>query len=157
MKLILLLTGKTDQIWIRDGIAEYSRRISKYIRFESEVLPEVRNRGSRPAEWVKAKEAEKILSYCKKDDHVVILDEHGTCFSTLEFAEWLKRTTLLPAKRVLFVIGGAYGFDHSVAARADQMISLSRLTFSHQLVRLLFAEQLYRILSVNAGDPYHHE
>jgi 23S rRNA (pseudouridine1915-N3)-methyltransferase len=157
MKLVLLMTGKTDQAWIRDGVAEYGKRISRYSRFEIVTLPEVKKTGNSTAGRVKEKEAEKILSYLRSDDHVVLLDEHGKGYSTLEMAAWLRGAMMLPAKRIVFVIGGPWGFDASVTARANQIISLSRLTFSHQVVRLLFAEQLYRILSVNAGDPYHHE
>ena len=157
MKMVLLLTGKTDQSWIRDGVAEYEKRISRYGRLEIVTLPDVKNPGNRPAEWVKGTEAERILSHLKSDDHVVLLDERGKLFSTLEMAEWLRKAIMLPVKRIVFVVGGPYGFDPSVTARADNMLSLSRLTFSHQVVRLLFAEQLYRVLSVNAGDPYHHE
>jgi 23S rRNA (pseudouridine1915-N3)-methyltransferase len=157
MKLILLLTGKTDQAWIRDGVAEYGKRISKYARFEMVTLPDVKNPGNRSADRVMTKEAEKMLSLFKSDDHVVLLDEHGRSFSTIEMAGWLRTTMSLPKKRIVFVVGGPWGFDPAVKARADQLISLSRLTFSHQVVRLLFAEQLYRVLSVIAGDPYHHE
>lgn len=157
MKMALLLTGKTDQPWIREGVAEYEKRISKYGRMEIITLPDVKNPGNRPPEWVKAREAEKMLAQFRADDHVVLLDERGKLYSTLEMAEWMRKLMMLPAKRIMFVVGGPYGFDPSVTARADHTLSLSRLTFSHQVVRLLFAEQLYRVLSVNAGDPYHHE
>jgi 23S rRNA (pseudouridine1915-N3)-methyltransferase len=157
MKLVLLLTGKTDQTWIRDGVAEYEKRISKYARLEIVTLPDVKNPGNRPAEWVKSREAEKMLAYFKAEDHIVLLDERGQACSTLEMAGWLRKAMMLPSKRIVFVIGGPYGFDPAVTSRANHFLSLSRLTFSHQMVRLLFAEQLYRVLSVNAGDPYHHE
>jgi 23S rRNA (pseudouridine1915-N3)-methyltransferase len=157
MKLVLLLTGKTDQSWIKEGVAEYEKRISKYGRLEIITLPDVKNPGGRPAEWVKAREAEKILSMVRSDDHLVLLDEHGWEGTTLGLADWLRKTMMKPVKRIVFAVGGPYGFDPVVSARADQMLSLSKLTFSHQVVRLLFAEQLYRVLSVIAGDPYHHE
>lgn len=157
MKLVLLLTGKTDQAWIREGVAEYEKRISKYTRLEIVTLPDVKNPGSRPADWVKSREAEKMLAFFKPDDHVVLLDERGQAYSTLEMAGWLRKAMMLSAKRIVFVIGGPYGFDPAVTSRANHFLSLSKLTFSHQMVRLLFAEQLYRVLSVNAGDPYHHE
>jgi len=157
MKLVLLLTGKTDKPWIREGVAEYEKRISKYARFEIITLPDVRNPGNRNAERVIAKEAEKMLSVFKSDDLVVLLDEQGRGYTTVELASWLRAAMLLPKKRIVFVVGGPWGFDPSVRARADHIISLSKLTFSHQVVRLLFAEQIYRVLSVIAGDPYHHE
>ncbi|MRR19046.1 23S rRNA (pseudouridine(1915)-N(3))-methyltransferase RlmH [bacterium] len=157
MKLVLLLTGKTDKTWIREGVAEYEKRISKYTRFEIITLPDVRNPGNRSAERVMAKEAEKMLSVFRSDDLVVLLDEQGKGYTTVEMASWLRSAMLLPKKRIVFVVGGPWGFDPSVRARADHIISLSKLTFSHQVVRLLFAEQIYRVLSVIAGDPYHHE
>jgi 23S rRNA (pseudouridine1915-N3)-methyltransferase len=138
-------------------VAEYEKRISKYGRLEIVTLPDVKNPGKSTADWVKSKEAERMVSFFRADDHVVLLDERGKGYSTLEMAEWLRKAMMLPAKRIVFVVGGPYGFDPSVTARADHSVSLSRLTFSHQVVRLLFAEQLYRVLSVNAGDPYHHE
>lgn len=157
MKLVLLLTGKTDQVWIREGVAEYEKRISKYARLEIITIPDIKNTSAMPADRVKKKEAERMLAVIKSDDLLVLLDERGKGFSTLEMASWLRNGMMLPKKRIVFVIGGPWGFDPSVTARADQIISLSRLTFSHQVVRLLFAEQLYRVLSVIAGDPYHHE
>jgi 23S rRNA (pseudouridine1915-N3)-methyltransferase len=157
MKLVLLLTGKTDKVWIREGVAEYEKRIGKYARFEITTLPEVKNPGNRSADKVMAKEAEKILSTVRRDDHVVLLDDKGRSYSTMEMASWLITAMSLPKKRMVFVVGGPWGFDPSVRARADHLLSLSKLTFSHQVVRLLFAEQLYRVLSVINGDPYHHE
>ncbi len=138
-------------------MAEYEKRIVRYASFEVVTLPDVKNPGGRPAEWVKAREAEKIISAVRSDDHLVLLDERGIRYSTLELAGWLRRSMLLPARRIVFAVGGPYGFDPRVRERADSTLSLSPLTFSHQVVRLLFAEQLYRVLSVNAGSPYHHE
>lgn len=157
MKIVLLLTGKTDQSWIREGMAEYEKRISKYARFETVILPDVKKPGKSPADRVRAMEAEKMLAFFRNDDHVVLLDERGRGYSTMEMAAWLKTAMTLPKKRIVFVVGGPWGFDTQVTVRADHSVSLSRLTFSHQVVRLLFAEQLYRVLSVIAGDPYHHE
>lgn len=157
MKFVLLMTGKTDQAWLREGVAEYEKRISKYIRFEVVTLPDVKNPGNRLAEKVKEKEAEKMLAVLKSDDHVVLLDELGESYSTIGLANYLRNSMQLPKKRMVFIIGGPWGFHQSIRDRADHVLSLSDLTFSHQVVRLLFAEQLYRVLSVIAGDPYHHE
>lgn len=157
MKLVLLMTGKTFQSWIKEGVDEYQKRMAKYARIEIMALPDVKNPGNRPAAWVMEREAEKILQAVKNDDHVVLLDEHGKTFSTNELAAWLEKTMLLPKKRLVFIIGGPWGFHDNIRSRADCVLSLSRLTFSHQVVRLLFAEQLYRALTVIAGDPYHHE
>jgi 23S rRNA (pseudouridine1915-N3)-methyltransferase len=157
MKLVLLMTGKTFQSWIKEGVDEYQKRMAKYAPFEIMALPDVKNPGNRPAAWVMEKEAEKILQAARDDDQVVLLDERGKTYTTTELAAWLAKAMLLPKKRLVFVIGGPWGFHERVRSRADHVISLSRLTFSHQVVRLLFAEQLYRALSVIAGDPYHHE
>jgi 23S rRNA (pseudouridine1915-N3)-methyltransferase len=157
MKLVLLMTGKTDQAWLREGVTEYEKRILKYVRFEMVTLPDVKNPGNRSAEKVKEKEAEKMFAMLKSDDLVVLLDEHGKSYSTTRLAAYLQNAMQLPKKRIVFIIGGPWGFHQSVRDRADHMLSLSELTFSHQVVRLLFAEQLYRVLSVIAGDPYHHE
>ena len=157
MKLVLLMTGKTDQSWIKEGVAEYEKRISRYARFELITLPDVKNPGNRSAASVKEKEGEKMLSAFKSDDHVVLLDEHGKSYSTTALADYIRSAMMLPRKRMVFVIGGPWGFHQSIRDRADHVLSLSDLTFSHQVVRLLFAEQLYRVLSVIAGDPYHHE
>jgi len=157
MKLVLLMTGKTDQTWIKEGVAEYEKRISRYSRFEMVTLPDVKNPGNRSSDAVKEKEAEKMLSVIKSDDHVVLLDEHGKSYTTVALAAYMRGAMMLPKKRMVFVIGGPWGFHQSVRERADHILSLSDLTFSHQVVRLLFAEQLYRVLSLIAGDPYHHE
>jgi len=157
MKLVLLMTGKTSPAWIKEGVDEYQKRIARHARFEIITLPEVKNPGNRAAGRVIEKEAEKILPAINSDDYVVLLDEHGKTCSTGELASWLQKTMMLPKKRLIFVIGGPWGFHESVRTRADHVISLSRLTFSHQVVRLLFTEQLYRVLTVIAGDPYHNE
>lgn len=157
MKLVLMMTGKTDETWLREGIAGYEKRISRYSRYESVILHDIKNAGTMPVPKLKEKEGEKVLAALKPDDFVVLLDEHGRTFNTLEFAAFLRTGMNTSKKRMVFVVGGAWGFSEEVVKRADQKLSLSKLTFSHQLVRLLFAEQLYRALSVIAGDPYHHE
>ena len=157
MKLVLLMTGKTDEAWLRDGVAEYEKRITRYNRFEIVTLPDVKNPGNRSSAMVKEKEAERILQALKPDDYVIILDERGKSYSTVELASFMRNTMLLPKKRLVFIIGGPWGFNERVTSRADHVMSLSKLTFSHQVVRLLFTEQLYRVMTVIAGDPYHHE
>lgn len=157
MKLVLLVTGKTDEKWLREGVEEYSRRIARYIRFEIVTLPDVKNPGNRQQEMVKEKEGERILSFLGSDDMVVLLDERGKAYSTLEMAGFLRESMQTSRKRIVFLVGGPWGFSEAVKKRADHIMSLSRLTFSHQMVRLLFTEQLYRALSVIAGGPYHHE
>lgn len=157
MKIVLLMTGKTDEEWLREGITVYEKRITRYARYESVVIPDVRNTKAMPPTKIMEKEAEKILSFIRTDDLVILLDEKGKTYRTVELASYLQTGMHTSKKRMVFVIGGAWGFDPMVKARADHQVSLSRLTFSHQMVRLLFTEQLYRVLSVIAGDPYHHE
>jgi 23S rRNA (pseudouridine1915-N3)-methyltransferase len=157
MKIALLQIGKTSNKNIINGVADYSDRICKYIGFEIITVPDLKNTKSMPVLEQKSREGEKIYKLLTVDDYVILLDEKGEEFSTIGFSEKLKRIFMLPKKRVVFIIGGPFGFSGEVYKRADLRLSLSRMTFSHQLVRLLFAEQLYRILSVIKGDPYHHE
>lgn len=157
MKLVLLMTGKTDEKWLTEGMSEYVKRISRYMKFEMTTLPDVKNPGNRAQAMVMEKEAERMLAFVRSDDQVILLDENGKGYSTREFASFLQGAMHLPKKRIVFIIGGPWGFHQSVRDRADGTVSLSRLTFSHQMVRLLFLEQLYRVLTVIAGDPYHHD
>ena len=157
MKIVLLQIGKTSEKYIEEGICNFSSRIRKYSAFEICTLPDMRNTRNMPAREQKIKEAEKILKFLKNDDFLVALDENGKEFSTLEFSSWLEKALALSKKRVVFVIGGAWGLSDEVLQKADLRLSLSRLTFSHQVVRLLFLEQLYRVFSIIKGEPYHHE
>jgi 23S rRNA (pseudouridine1915-N3)-methyltransferase len=157
MKIVLLQIGKTSEKYIEEGISNFSSRIRKYSAFEIFTLPDIRNTRNMPAREQKIKEAEKILKFLKNDDFLVALDENGKEFSTLEFSSWLEKALALSKKRVVFVIGGAWGLSDEVLQKAYMRLSLSRLTFSHQVVRLLFLEQLYRVFSIIKGEPYHHE
>lgn len=157
MKVILLQTGKTTERFITEGVDNYTERIKKYATFEIVTLPDIKNTRNMPAPEQKSKEGEKILQFSREDDLVVILDEKGKELKTLEFSAWLEKSFMLQKKRILFVIGGPWGFSDEVYKRADFKLSLSKMTFSHQLVRLIFIEQLYRVFTVIKGDPYHHE
>jgi 23S rRNA (pseudouridine1915-N3)-methyltransferase len=157
MKIAFLQIGKTTEKYIINGVDDYSGRICKYIGFEIITVQDLKNTKSMPILEQKQKEGEKICKTISKDDWVILLDERGHEYTTLEFSDQLAKIFMLAKKRVVFVIGGPYGFSKEVYERADQKLSLSRMTFSHQLVRLLFAEQLYRALTVIKGDPYHHE
>ena len=157
MKLVLLQTGKTTEVSITDIASLYASRISRYNSFEIITVPDLKNTKSMPVEEQKQREGERILQLIKQDDYVVLLDEHGKEMRTMEFAAWLGRTFMLQKKRVCFVTGGAWGFSDDVYSRADYKLSLSKMTFPHQLVRLLFLEQLYRAFTIIKGDPYHHE
>jgi len=157
MKIALLQTGKTSEGYISQGTGIYSNRIRKYIPFEIFTVPEIRNTRNMTSREQKEREGEKILKYLSGDDFTVILDEKGRERTTIEFSEWLEKAFMLPKKRILFIIGGPWGFSDDVYNKSDERLSLSRFTFSHQMVRLLFLEQLYRALTVINGDPYHHE
>ncbi|MBA4322376.1 MAG: 23S rRNA (pseudouridine(1915)-N(3))-methyltransferase RlmH [Odoribacter sp.] len=157
MKIALMQIGKTNEKFISEGVDGYSRRIRRYTGFEIITIPDLKQIKNMPVPEQKLKEGEKICRSLNNEDYVVLLDEKGKMFSTIEFSEQLGKIFMLAKKRVVFVVGGPYGFSPEVYNRADIMVALSRLTFSHQLVRLLFAEQLYRVLAVIKGDPYHHE
>ncbi|MBS1232333.1 MAG: rlmH [Bacteroidetes bacterium] len=157
MKIALLQVGKTSERYLAEGIAAFEERIRKYSAFEIITIPDLRSTRSMPVKGQKAREGEKILHFFKKDDYIVILDDKGKEFSTMEFSSWLEKILILQKKRILFVTGGAWGFSDEVYRKADMRLSLSRLTFSHQMVRLLFIEQLYRAFTVIKGEPYHHE
>jgi 23S rRNA (pseudouridine1915-N3)-methyltransferase len=157
MKIVLLQTGKTSDKYISEGVEGYSIRIRKYTGFEIITIPDLKNtRNMRMTEQM-SKEGEKICKLLTGEDYVILLDEKGEEFSSIEFSERMAKLFMLQKKRLVFVIGGPFGFAREVYNRADMKLSLSQMTFSHQLVRLLFAEQLYRVLSLIKGDPYHHE
>jgi 23S rRNA (pseudouridine1915-N3)-methyltransferase len=156
MKIALLQVGKTTEKYLNEGISAYDERIRKYVPFEILTIPDMRNTRNMPAAEQKSKEGEKLLKALKDDDYIVLLDEKGKELSTIDFSSWLGRTMMLQKKRIVFIIGGPWGVSDNILRRADFNFSLSRLTFSHQIVRLLFMEQLYRAFTVIKGEPYHH-
>ena len=156
MKTLLVLVGKTANKHFVVGIKDYHERIEHYMPFDITVIPELKNTKNLSNEQQKEREGELILEQIKPMDTVVLLDEHGEEYRSIEFANWLQKKRLT-ARRLVFVIGGPYGFSPSVYSRANEKISLSRMTFSHQMVRLIFTEQLYRACTIIKGEPYHHE
>lgn len=157
MKIVLLQTGKTSDKHI-GGLADlYINRIKKYSVFEVITLPDVKNVRNMPVQEQKIKEGKRIILSLTNDDIVILLDEKGKELPTVEFSGWLGKLFMMPKKRIVFVIGGPWGFSEDVYARADFLMSLSKMTFPHQLVRLLFLEQLYRVFTIIKGEPYHHE
>jgi 23S rRNA (pseudouridine1915-N3)-methyltransferase len=157
MKIALVQTGKTTDKDVA-GIADlYISRIRKYTSFEVVTLPDIKNPGSLPVQEQKIKEGKKLIQLLFSDDYVVLLDEKGKELRTVEFSRWMEKTFMISRKRIVFVIGGPWGFSEEVYDRADFRISLSKMTFPHQLVRLLFLEQLYRVFTIIRGEPYHHE
>ena len=156
MKVTLLCVGKTDVPWVRDGLDLYASRLVHYVPFALVELPALKNAGSLTHDQVKEKEGEAVLRALKPSDCVVLLDERGKEYRSVEFAarlEFLARG----GRDLVFVIGGAYGFSDAVYARGDAQMSLSKMTFSHQMVRTIFAEQLYRAFTILKGEHYHHE
>ena len=157
MKVTLLTVGRTDVRWVRDGLELYAARLSHYVPFSIVEIPELKNVSAFSKEQVKDKEGEAILKNLKPSDDVFLLDEHGKEFRSVEFSRWLEERISRGGHDMVFVIGGAYGFSKEVYDRAISKISLSKMTFSHQMVRTIFAEQLYRAFTIMRGEPYHHE
>lgn len=156
MKTELIVVGKTTNKHFVASINDYLDRIGHYMPFSVTVIPELRNAKSLSQQQQKDKEGESILRLLQPSDTVVLLDERGKEPRSIELADWLQRQQQT-ARRLVFIIGGPYGFSQQVYSRADSMLSLSRLTFSHQMVRLIFVEQLYRACTIIKGEPYHHE
>lgn len=152
----MLVIGKTDAAYIRAGIDEYEKRLVRYVPYEMKVLPDVKNTKNMSEGVQKEKEGEIILAELQSSDFVVLLDENGRMYNSVGFADFLAQKMLSAVKRTVFVIGGPYGFSGSVYARANDKISLSKMTFSHQMVRMIFAEQFYRAMTIIKGEPYHH-
>lgn len=157
MKITLLTVGKTDKDWVRQGLGIYVSRLSHYIPFSIVEIPELKKVSALSKDQIKSKEGELILKNIRTSDDVILLDERGKEFSSIEFAKNLQDKISYVGKDIVFVIGGAYGFSEDVYRRADSKISLSRMTFSHQMVRAIFTEQLYRAFTIMRGEPYHHE
>ena len=157
MKIALLTVGKTDVNWVKQGLDIYISRLKHYIPFSITEIPELKNVSSLSKDQIKTKEGELILKNIKPTDDVILLDEHGKQYGSVEFATLLQNKINYEGKDIVFVIGGAYGFSDAVYQRANSKISLSRMTFSHQMVRAIFVEQIYRAFTIMKGEPYHHE
>jgi 23S rRNA (pseudouridine1915-N3)-methyltransferase len=157
MRINFVQTGKTTEQHVAEGVAIYEARIKRYISFEITTMPSLKKIRSLTADEVKKREGAQLLNWLPADAYVILLDEKGKEFSTAEFAAFMRRSVSNLRKNIVFVSGGAWGFAPEVYDRADMRLSLSRLTFPHQLVRLLFMEQLYRVFSLIEGNPYHHE
>ena len=156
MKTTLILVGKTVNKHFIAGINDYVERIGHYMPFDIVTIPELKNTKKLTEQQQKTAEGELILKQLQPSDTVVLLDEHGKEMRSIEFAAWTEKKQLT-ARRLVYVIGGPYGFAEEVYKRANEMMSLSRMTFSHQMVRLVFVEQVYRACTIMKGEPYHHE
>ena len=157
MKITLLTVGKTDRDWVKQGIDIYTSRLKHYIPFSINEIPELKNVSALSKDQIKVREGELILKNVKPTDDVILMDEHGKEYTSVDFASFLQKKISYEGKDIVFVIGGAYGFSDEVYRRANGKISLSKMTFSHQMVRAIFAEQLYRAFTIMRGEPYHHE
>ena len=157
MKIQLIVVGKTNQPFIQQGLDEFRSRLLHYIPFELEVIQDVKNAKNLSSEQLKAKEGEMIIQSFQAGDSIVLLDERGKELTSVKFAEYIEKKTHTGVKRLVFVVGGAYGFSSDVYEAAHEKIALSKMTFSHQLIRLIFIEQLYRAMTILHNEPYHHE
>lgn len=157
MKITLLTVGKTDKDWVKQGLDIYTSRLKHYIPFCISEIPELKNVSALTKDQIKIKEGELILKNIKPADDVILLDEHGKEHTSTGFASFLQKKMVSEGRDIVFVIGGAYGFSEDVYKRANSKISLSLMTFSHQMVRAIFAEQIYRAFTIMKGEPYHHE
>lgn len=157
MKTILLAVGRTVESYYVSAINEYVARTKHYIPFDVEIIPELKNTKNLTAEQQKEKEADLILKSLQPGDTVVLLDEHGREFRSVDFATWMERKLSITGKRLVFIIGGPYGFSPRIYQVAQEKISLSKMTFSHQMIRMIFVEQVYRAMTILRGEPYHHE
>ena len=157
MKISLLLTGKTDQNYLADGVSDFAKRIKAYVNFNIITIPANKKHNTLPAEQRKEKEGELIIPYMQKSDFCVLLDERGKKLDSKAFAKFLQERMNRSTKSLLFIVGGPWGFSKEVYEKAHFKLSLSPMTFSHQLVRLIFMEQLYRAFSIINNQPYHND
>lgn len=157
MKVQVYYVGKTSEKYLREGEAVYQKRLRHYLPIAFDILPDIRNAGKLTPTALKAKEGEMILSKLANDDGLILLDEGGKSFSSKEFSYWIDKQLQMPYRRLVFLVGGAFGFSPEVYERANGKLSLSKMTFSHQMIRLFFAEQLYRGMTILRGEKYHNE
>lgn len=157
MKMTLLTVGKTDVPWVREGLDTYVSRLRHYIPFSVKELPELKNAAALTREQIREKEGAALLGSLSDGDYLILLDDKGTEMTSPQWAASLQDLLLHQGRSLVFAVGGAYGFSPAVYARASRKLSLSQMTFSHQMVRVIFAEQLYRAFTILRGEPYHHE
>lgn len=157
MKVEFWMIGKTAFSYLEEGMAVYEKRLKHYLPLNLEVMPDIKNAKNLSSQDLKAKEGALILKKLKDDDLLILLDEKGKEYSSLSFSTFIEKQLSAPKKRIIFQLGGAYGFSSEVYERADMKISLSKMTFSHQMIRLFFLEQLYRAMTILKGEPYHNK
>ena len=157
MKIELAVIGKTSIGYLKQGIDEYIKRLKHYVPFEIKYIDDIKNTKNISEDKQKRTEGAKILSLLDKSDFVVLLDEHGKEYTSMQYSNYIQKRMLSGAKKVVFVIGGPYGFSQEVYDRANDKISFSKMTFNHEMIRLIFTEQLYRAYTIINHEPYHHE
>ncbi len=157
MKITLLAIGKTGAKYLQEGIEQYNKRIGHYVPFEFKILPDVKTTKSLTTEKQKEMEGDIFMSAIQPGDVVVLLDERGKEMTSREFANYLDKKMVTVAKNLIFIIGGPYGFSKAMYDRANEKLSLSKMTFSHEMIRLFFIEQIYRAMTILKGEPYHHD
>ncbi len=157
MKIALVVIGKTDAGYFIEAINEYKQRLSHYLPFEMVVIPDIKNAKNLSETQQKEKEGELILKTLQAGDYLVLLDERGKEYTSMQFAAYMEKKMHSVPKRLVFVVGGPYGFSEAVYKVAAEKISLSKMTFSHQMIRLIFVEQIYRAMTILNNEPYHHE
>ena len=157
MNITLLMLGNTSEAFVQDGYALFIKRLKHYVKVKEIIIPDIKDRKHQNTEQIKEKEAALIIEKLTSANYSVLLDERGKEFSSVEFAAFLQKTMNAGTRELFFIIGGAYGVAESVKQKADLTVSLSRMTFTHQVIRLLFAEQLYRAMTILKNEPYHNE
>ena len=157
MKIKLIVIGKTKSKFLLEGENEYQKRLKHYCKFSELIIPDIKNAAKLSKKELKVKEGNLILKSIKNSDYVILLDDKGLALSSIGFAEFLNMKMVSSTNELVFVVGGAFGFSESVYKRANTKLSLSKMTFSHQMVRLIFKEQLYRAFTILKGEKYHHE
>lgn len=157
MEITLIVIGKTNAKYLIEGLDEYTHRLKHYITYNINILPDIKNTKNLTEEQQKETEGKLILNALKPGDFLVLLDERGKEFSSMQFSDYLQRKMNSGLRRLVFVVGGPYGFSKDVYNKADEKLSLSKMTFSHEMIRLFFTEQIYRAMTIIRGEPYHHE
>ena len=157
MNIRLIVVGKTNANYLKTGESNYEDRLKHYCKFEELIIPPIKNGGKLLNKDLKIREGQLVLKNIDSIDHIILLDENGEFFSSVDFSNLLNKKLQSSAKRLVFVIGGAFGFSEEVYKRANSKLSLSKMTFSHQMIRLIFKEQLYRAFTILKGEKYHHE
>ena len=156
MKVKLIVIGKTKSEFLLDGENEYQKRLKHYCKFSELIIPNIKKASKLSKEVLKEKEGNLILDSLKKSDYIILLDDKGLALTSIEFSEFLNKKIVSSTNELVFIVGGAFGFSESLYKRANTKLRLSKMTFSHQMIRLLFKEQLYRALTILKGEKYHH-